>query len=47
MLHRLRQVNFVVNNLEAATGVYENYLGLRPVHSYRISDGRHGVFACR
>ena len=43
MLHRLRQVNFVVNNLEAATGVYENYLGLRPVHSYRISDGRHGV----
>ncbi len=43
MLHRLRQVNFVVNNLEDAVNLYDSYLGMGCVRSYGTSDGRHSV----
>ena len=43
MLHRLRQVNFVVGDLAGALGLYENYLGMRPVHQFRTLDGHRAV----
>ena len=43
MLHRLRQVNFVVSDLVHATGLYENYLGMPVVHSYETPDGPRSV----
>ena len=43
MLHRLRQVNFVVADLAHATGLYENYLGMACVRSYRAPDGHRSV----
>ena len=43
MLHRLRQVNFVVSDLNYATGLYENYLGMPAVHNYETPDGPRSV----
>ena len=43
MLHRLRQVNFMVNGLDHATGLYESYLGMSGVRSYETLDGRRTV----
>jgi methylmalonyl-CoA/ethylmalonyl-CoA epimerase len=43
MLQRLRQVNFVVGDVEQAVGLYESYLGMASVHSYRTTDGRRSV----
>ena len=43
MLHRLRQVNFVINDLSDATGLYDRYLGMKVVHSHRALDGQHAV----
>ena len=43
MLHRLRQVNFVVNDLDDAAGLYDRYLGMKVVHSHRGTDGQHAV----
>ena len=45
MLHRLRQVNFVVNDLGYAVGLYENYLGMSSVRNYETLDGRRAVLA--
>ena len=45
MLHRLRQVNFVVNDLGHAAGLYENYLGMSSVRNYEALDGRRAVLA--
>ena len=43
MLHRLRQVNFVVNDLDYATGLYDRYLGMKVVRRHRAMDGQHAV----
>ena len=43
MLHRLRQVNFVVGDLAGALSIYESYLGMRPVHRVRTLDGERAV----
>ena len=45
MLHRLRQVNFVVNGLDHAAGLYEHYLGMSSVRNYDTPDGRRAVLA--
>ena len=45
MLHRLRQVNFVVNDLDHAAGLYKNYLGMSSVRNYETPDGRRAVLA--
>ena len=45
MLHRLRQVNFVVNDLRHAVGLYENYLGMNNVRNYVTLDGHRAVLA--
>ena len=39
MLHRLRQVSFLVNDLDAAQGLYGRYLGMEPCHG----DGQTSV----
>ena len=44
MLHRLRQVNFVVSDLDYATWLYSSYLGMPVVHSYETPDGPRSVF---
>ncbi len=43
MLHRLRQVNFVVADLEHAAGLYQSYLGMPAIHSYETPDGPRSV----
>lgn len=43
MLHRLRQVDFVVADLQSSTDVYDRYLGMKPVRSYRTDDGQRAV----
>ena len=43
MLHRLRQVNFMVGDLAYATGLYKSYLGMRSVRSYETGDGHRSV----
>ena len=43
MLHSLRQVNFVVNDLDDAAGLYDRYLGTKVVHSHRGIDGQNAV----
>lgn len=43
ILHRLRQVNFVVGDLSYATGLYESYLGMRSVHSYESGEGGRSI----
>ncbi len=45
MLHRLRQVSFVVDDLGHAIGLYENYLGMSSVRNYQTLDGRRAVLA--
>ena len=45
MLHRLRQVNFVVSDLERATQLYRNYLGMPVVRSYETPDGPRSVLS--
>ena len=39
MLHRLRQVDFVVGDLQGATDLYDRYLGMKPVRSFRTTTG--------
>ena len=43
MLHRLRQVNFLVGDLQQAVGLYGRYLGMAGVRSYRAMEGRRSV----
>ena len=43
MLHRLRQVDFVVADLQDATGLYEQYLGMKTVRTYQTADGQRAV----
>ena len=43
MLHRLRQVNFVVSDLEDAVNLYANYLGMGSVRNYETGDGRRSL----
>ncbi len=43
MLHRLRQINFVVNDLAHASGLYEKYLGMSSVYRYETPDGQRAV----
>ena len=43
MLHRLRQVNFVVNDLPHAVSLYGSYLGMSRVHSYETPEGWRAV----
>ena len=43
MLHRLRQVNFVVNDLSGSVDLYDRYLGMKAVHSHRAMDGERAV----
>ena len=45
MLHRLRQVNFVVNDLDYAVGLYKNYLGMSCVRNYETLDGQRAILA--
>ena len=45
MLHRLRQVNFVVADLEHSVGLYESYLGMPVVHGYETPDGPRCVLS--
>ena len=45
MLHRLRQVNFVVNDLDHAVGLHKNYLGMSSVRNYETLDGQRAVLA--
>ena len=45
MLHRLRQVNFVVSDLAHAAGLYETYLGMPLVHSYVTPEGQRCVMS--
>ena len=43
MLHRLRQVNFVVDDLDHGTGLYDSYLGMRVIQRSRAPDGHRAV----
>ena len=43
MLHRLRQVNFVVEDLGEAVNLYGRFLRVYSVHSYRTLDGHRSV----
>ena len=43
MLHRLRQINFVVADLERAAGLYDSYLGMPVIHSYETPDGPRSI----
>ena len=45
MLHRLRQVNFLVGDLQQAEGLYGSYLGMPIAHTYRTMDGRRSVLS--
>ena len=45
MLHRLRQVNFVVAELEEALGRYESYLGMPVIRHYETPDGPRCVLS--
>ena len=44
MLHRLRQVNFVVSDLEHSAGLYETYLGMPVIHRYEPLMDRVAYF---
>ena len=43
MLKRLRQVNFVVNDLDRGVRFYDSYLGMKTVHTFQAADGRRAV----
>ena len=43
MLHRLRQVNFIVHEMDHALALYHNYLGMTAVRCYRTLDGNRAV----
>lgn len=43
VLHRLRQVNFVVDDLDHAAGLYGGYLGMQVVRRYQTLDGHRAV----
>ena len=45
MLHRLRQVNFMVGDLQQAEGLYRRYLGMTSVRTYRTMEGRRSVLS--
>jgi catechol 2,3-dioxygenase-like lactoylglutathione lyase family enzyme len=43
MLHRLRQVNFIVDDLDHALGLYRSHLGMSAMRRYRTMDGQRAV----
>ena len=43
VLHRLCQVDFIVGDLGHGTGLYDSYLGMKPVHRSRAPDGERTV----
>ena len=43
MLHRLRQVGFIVGDLGHGTSLYDSYLGIKVVHRSQVPDGEHAV----
>ena len=43
MLSRLRQVDFIISDLGHATGLYDRYLGMKPVRSSQGSEGESTV----
>ena len=43
MLHRLRQVDFVVSDLQSAIALYDRNLGMKPVCAYRTDTGQRAV----
>ena len=43
MLHRLRQVNFIVGDLEQGIGLYDRYLGMPVVRRSRSADGNRAL----
>ena len=43
MLHRLRQVNFIVDDLGNGTSLYDGYLGFPVVHRSQASDGNRAL----
>ena len=43
MLHRLRQVDFIVEDLGIGTSLYDSYLGMKTVHRSQSFDGERAV----
>ena len=43
VLHRLRQVDFIVNDLAHGTSLYDSYLGMKVVRRSRAADGERAV----
>ena len=43
MLHRLRQVDFIVGDLGYGTSLYDSYLGMKAVHQSQSPDGSRAV----
>ena len=43
VLHRLRQVDFIVNDLGHGTSLYDSYLGMKVVHHSLAPDGERAV----
>ncbi len=43
VLHRLRQVDFIVDDLDHGTSLYESYLGMRVVRRSRSVDGERAT----
>ena len=43
MLHRLRQVDFIVEDLGIGTSLYDSYLGMKAAHRSRATDGERAV----
>ena len=43
MLHRLRQVDFIVGDLGHGTNLYDSYLGMKAVHYSQSTDGSRAV----
>ena len=43
MLHRLRQVDFIVEDLGLGTSLYDSYLGMKVVHRSQTPDGERAV----
>ena len=43
VLHRLRQVDFIVNDLGNGTSLYDSYLGMKTVRHSQGTDGERAV----
>ena len=43
VLHRLRQVDFIVNDLGNGTSLYDSYLGMKVVRHSQANDGERAV----